>query len=108
MRYYLMIIQENTEDYAASTSKDRSATGVVAMLEDWVTKTGRVPRTLCLDGAKEFVGRDMQDFCRKYNITLQLLPAYNHLLQYLEEGAFRMNKSHTRVALKQSGCPLRF
>ena len=34
LRYYLMIIQENTEDYAASTSKDRSATGVVAMLED--------------------------------------------------------------------------
>jgi len=34
LRYYLMIIQKNTEDYAASTSKDRSATGVVAMLED--------------------------------------------------------------------------
>jgi len=29
-----MIIEENTEYYAVSTSKDRSVTGVVAMLED--------------------------------------------------------------------------
>jgi len=107
-RYYLMIVEKNAEYYAASTSKDRSATGVVAMLEDWITETGRVPRTLCLDGAKEFVGSEMRDFCRKHNIRLQLVPAYNHLLQCRVEGAIRMTKSHTRVALKQSGCPLRF
>jgi len=63
-----------------------------------------VPRTLRLDGAKEFVGSEMRDFC----ITLQLVPAYNHLLQCRVEGAFRITKSHTRVALKQSGCPLHF
>ena len=50
-----MIIEENTEYYAVSTSKDRSVTGVVAMLEDYITETGCVPRTLHLDGAKEFV-----------------------------------------------------
>ena len=77
------------------------------MLEDWITETGRVSRTLRLDGAKEFVGSEMRDFCRKHNITLQLVPAYNHLLQCRVEGAIRITKSHTRVALKQSGCPLR-
>jgi len=41
----------------------------VAMLEDWITETGRVPRTLSLDGAKESVGSEMRDFCRKHNIT---------------------------------------
>ena len=107
-RYYLMIVEENTEYYAASTSKDRSAAGAVAMLEDWITETGHVPRTLRLDGAKEFAVSEMRDFCRKHNITLQLVSAYNHSLQCRVEGAIRVTKSHTRVALKQSGCPLRF
>jgi len=78
------------------------------MLEDWMTETGRVPRTLRLDGAKEFVGSEMRDFYRKHNITLQLVRAYNYLLQCRVEGAICITKSHTRVALKQSGCPLRF
>jgi len=78
------------------------------MLEDWISETGRAPRTLRLDGAKEFVGSEMRDFCCKHNITLQLVPAYNHLLQCRVEGAIRIRKSHTRVALKQSGCPQRF
>jgi len=78
------------------------------MLEDWITKTGRMPHTLRLDGAKEFVGSEMRDFCRKHNITLQLVPAYNYLLQCWVEGAIRITKSHTRMALKQSGCPLCF
>jgi len=67
-----------------------------------------VPRTLRLDGAKEFVGSEMRDFGRKHNITLQIVPAYNHLLQSRVEGAIRITKSHTRVVLKQNGCPLRF
>jgi len=50
------------------------------MLEDWITETGRMQRTLRLDGAKEFVGSEMRDFCRKHIITLQLVPAYKHLL----------------------------
>ena len=54
-RYYLMIVEENTGNYVASTSKDRSATGAVAVLEDWITETGRVPHTLCLDGAKSLL-----------------------------------------------------
>jgi len=107
-RYYLMLVEKNTEYYAASTSKDRSVTGTVSMLEDWITETGHVPCTLRLDGAKEFVGSEMRDFCRKHNIKLQLVPAYNHLLQCRVEVVIRIIKSHTRVALKQSGCPLRF
>ena len=78
------------------------------MLEDWITETGRVPRTLRLDGAEEFVGSKMRDFCRKHNITLELVPAHNHLLQCQVEGAIRIPQSHTRVTLKQSGCLLRF
>jgi len=39
------------------------------MLEDWITETGRVPRTLRLDGGKESVRSEMRDFCRKHNIT---------------------------------------
>ena len=41
----------------------------IAMLADWITETGRVPRTLRLDGAKESVGSEMRYFCRKHNIT---------------------------------------
>ena len=89
------------------TSSARTAEAV-AMLEDWITQTGCVPRILRLDIAKEFVGSEMQDFWRKHNITLQLVPAYNHLLQCWLEGAIRITKSHTRVALKVIGCPLRF
>jgi len=76
-----MIIEENTEYYAViSTSKDRSITGVVAMLEDYITETGCVSRTLRLDGSKEFVGSEMRDFWLKHNLTLQVGPTYNHLL----------------------------
>jgi len=32
-----------------------SPTGAVAMLEDWITETGRMPRTLHLDGAKSLM-----------------------------------------------------
>jgi len=70
----------------------------VAMLEDWISQTGCVPRTLHLDGAKELVGSEMRDFCRKHNITLQLVPAYNHLLQWQLEGVIRLTKLNTRVA----------
>ena len=38
------------------TDSTRTAEAV-AMLEDWITETGHVPRTLRLDGAKESVGR---------------------------------------------------
>ena len=79
------------------------------MQEDWIIKTGRVPRTLRLDGAKEFVGSEMRDFCRKHNITLQLVPAYNQLLQCRVEGAIRITKSHTkRCILVYSQCILIF
>ena len=78
------------------------------MLEDWITETGRMPHTLRHDGAKEFVDSEMRDFCRKHVITLQLVPAYKHLLQCRVESIVRITKLCTRVALKQSGCPLRF
>jgi len=54
-RYYLIIVEKNTECCAASTSQNRSATSEVAMLEDWIAETGRVPRTLRLDGAKSLL-----------------------------------------------------
>jgi len=68
-----MIVEKNKEYYAVSTSEDRSATDTVAMLENLITETGRVPRTLRVDGAKVFVGCEMRDFCRKHNITLQFV-----------------------------------
>ena len=68
-----MIVEKNKEYYAVSTSEDRSATDTVAMLENLITETGRVPRTLRVDGVKEFVGFEMRDFCRKHNITLQFV-----------------------------------
>jgi hypothetical protein len=61
-RYYLMIVEKNTECYAASTSQNRSATGAVAMLEDWIAETGRVPRTLRLDGAKSLLAARCEIF----------------------------------------------
>jgi hypothetical protein len=74
-----MIVEKNTECYAivekntecyAQLSDDRgekyrmlrSATGAVAMLEDWIAETGRVPRTLRLDGAKSLLAARCEIF----------------------------------------------
>ena len=57
---------------------------------------------------KKFDGSETQDFCRKHNIALQLVPGRNHLLPCRVEGAIRIPQSHTRVPLKQSGCLLPF
>jgi len=43
---------DDPEHYALSTWKDTSAVGAVAMLQDSTTKTGCVPRTFRLNGAK--------------------------------------------------------
>jgi hypothetical protein len=61
-----------------------------------------------MDGAKEFVSTAMKEFCANHGITMHLVPAYSHLLQCRVEGAIRVTKSHARVALKQSGAPLRY
>ena len=62
-RYYLVIVEKNAEYYAASTSEGRFAASAVVLLEDCITETGRMPRTLRLDGAREFIGREIRDFC---------------------------------------------
>jgi len=40
------------------------------MMEDLITETGRVARTLRLDGAKESVDSEMRDFCRISQLNL--------------------------------------
>ena len=50
----------------------------------------------------------MKEFCAMHSITIQLVPAYLHLLQCRVEGAIRVTKSHARISLKQSEAPLRF
>jgi len=74
------------------------------MLQDSSTKTGRVPRTFRLNGAKEFVGSEMRDFYRKHNITLRLVPTYNHMLQCRVEGANRINAACEGVQQSTSNC----
>ena len=101
-----VVVDKSTEYYAAFPTVSR--TNDVELVQAWMAETGKTPRVIRMDCAKEFVSTAMKEFCAKHGITMQLVPSYSHLLQCRVEGAFRVTKSHARVALKQSGAPLRF
>ena len=62
---------------------------------------------LRVDGAKEFVGSKMKDFCHLHHITLQIVTSYSHTMQERVEGAIGIIKQHSRIALSTSNAPTR-
>ena len=72
-RYFLLIIDKETEYLANFNTKTR--TSPVQLLKAFITATGRSPRFLRVDGAKEFVSDEMKAFCAEQGIVLQVVVA---------------------------------
>jgi len=63
----------------------------VELLGQYVVTTGRKPRYLRVDNAKEFTSQDMVDYCQENDIILQPVVAYNLIMQARVEGAIGCN-----------------
>jgi len=64
------------------------ATGTrVELLKQFITTTGRTPRYLRTDNAKEFTSQELVDFCSDHSIILQPAVTCNHTMQARVEGA---------------------
>ena len=66
-----------------------------ALLQQFVTFTGRKIRYLRIDGAKEFQPEENKEYCADINVVLQLVVAYNHTMQARVEGAIGCVKQHS-------------
>ena len=62
-RYFLMILDKGTEYWATYPSKTRGTGTPVELLKQYITTTGRTPRYLRIDNAREFTSQEMVDFC---------------------------------------------
>jgi hypothetical protein len=80
----------------------------VALLQAYITATGKAPRFLRVDGAKEFVSEEMVTFCTSEKIILQVVVAYNHTMQARVEGAIGYVKQHSRVSMLAANVPTRW
>jgi hypothetical protein len=105
-RYFLLIVDKDTEYLANFNTKSRH--NPVDLLRAYVNTTGKRPRYLRLDGAKEFVSDDMVEYCVQNHIILQTVVAYNHTMQARVEGAIGYVKQHSRVAMLAANVPTRF
>ena len=105
-RYFLLIIDKGTEYFATFPTKTRK--NPLELLKAFITTTGKTPRYLRVDGAKEFATPDIVDFCAEKGIILQLVVAYNHTMQARVEAAIGCVKQHSRIALLTCGAPTRF
>ena len=105
-RYFLLVVDKGTEYIANFNTKSRQ--NPVQLLREYINVTGKKPRFLRVDGAKEFVSDDMVEFCVNQNIILQTVVAYNHTMQARVEGAIGYVKQHSRVALLAANAPTRW
>jgi hypothetical protein len=105
-RYFLLVIDKGTEYLANFNTKTRQSP--VALLKAYITATGKAPRFLRVDGAKEFVSDEMVTFCTSEKIILQVVVAYNHTMQARVEGAIGYVKQHGRVSMLAANVPTRW
>ena len=105
-RYFLLIVDKDTEYLVNFNTKSRQ--NPVDLLRSYINTTGKKPRYLRVDGAKEFVSDDMTKFCTSENIILQTVVAYNHTMQARVEGAIGYVKQHSRVSMLTANVPTRF
>jgi len=62
-RYFLLILDKNTDYWATYPRQTRGTGTPVELLKQYVTTTGRSPRYLRIGNAKEFTSQEMVDFC---------------------------------------------
>jgi hypothetical protein len=105
-RYFLLVVDKDTEYLANFNTKSRQ--NPVDLLRAYVNTTGKKPRYLRVDGAKEFASDDMVKYCVSENIILQTVVAYNHTMQARVEGAIGYVKQHSRVSMLAANVPTRF
>jgi hypothetical protein len=105
-RYFLLVVDKDTEYLANFNTRSRH--NPIDLLRAYVTTTGKRPRYLRVDGAKEFVSDYMVEYCIQHNIILQTVVAYNHTMQAGVEGAIGYVKQHSRVAMLAANVPTRF
>ena len=106
LRYKFLVVDKDTEYLANFNTKSRH--NPVDLLRAYINTTGKRPRYLRVDGAKEFVSNDMVEYCVQNNIILQTVVAYNHTMQARVEGAIGYVKQHSRVAMLTANVPTRF
>ena len=105
-RYFLLVVDKDTEYLANFNTKSRQ--NPVDLLRAYVNTTGKKPRYLRVDGAKEFASDEMVKYCVSENIILQTVVAYNHTMQARVEGAIGYVKQHSRVSMLAANVPTRF
>ena len=105
-QYFLDIVDKGTEHVVTFYTKTRS--DPVDLLVEYITITKHTPKFLRVDGAKEFVGSKMKDFCHLHHITWQIVTSYSHTMQTRVEDAIGIIKQHSRIALSTSNAPTRF
>ncbi len=97
------MVDKGTEYLASFNSKTRQ--NPVDLLRAYITTTGKAPRYLRVDGAKEFVSDEMVAFCTAEKIVLQVVVSYNHTMQARVEGAIVYVKQHSRVSMLAANVP---
>jgi len=83
-RYFLLILDKGTEYWATYPRKTRGTGTPVEFLKQYITTTGRTPRYLRIDNAKEFTSQEMVDFCSENDIILRLQRKTRCLLACLD------------------------
>ena len=105
-RYFLLVVDKGTEYLANFNAKTRQSP--VALLRAYITTTGKAPRFLRVDGAKEFVSDEIVTFCTSEKTILQVVVAYNYTMQARVEGAIGYVKQHSRVSMLAANVPTRW
>ena len=67
-RSFLLILDKGTEHWATYPSKSQGRRTPVEILKQYVLTTGRKPRYLRVDNAKEFTAQEMVDYCKDNKI----------------------------------------
>ena len=96
-RYFLLFVDKTTEYVQNYNTKTRSNPTPLTLLKSFITFTGKVPRYLRMDGAKEFHSAEMLDFCRDNNIVIQPVIAYNHTAMCRVESYIGVVKNRIRA-----------
>ena len=69
-RYFLLILDKGTEYWATYPFKARGGGTPLELFKQYVVTTGRKPRYLRVDNAKEFISQDIVDYCRDNDFIL--------------------------------------
>ena len=100
------MVDKDTEYLANFDTKSRH--NPVDLLRSYVNTTGKLPRYLRVDDAKEFASNDIVEYCVQHRIILQTVVAYNHTMQARVEGAIGYVKQHSHVAMLTATSPRGF